>query len=87
MIKENKKLSGVYIIINNNTNKIYIGSSLDLGRRLSVYFTNSFLANNETMIISKALAKHSYLNFSVGILEYCHPDKRMQRENYYWLVI
>ena len=60
MIKENKKLSGVYIIINNNTNKIYIGSSLDLGRRLSVYFTNSFLANNETMIISKALVKHSH---------------------------
>jgi hypothetical protein len=84
MVKENKKLSGVYIIINNMTNKIYIGSSLDLGRRLSIYFTNSFPVRNKTMIISKALLKHGYLNFSVGILEYCHPDKRIERENYYF---
>jgi hypothetical protein len=26
----------------------------------------------------------TYLNFSVGILEYCHPDKRIERENYYF---
>lgn len=84
MVKENKKLSGVYIIINNITNKIYIGSSLDLGRRLSIYFTNSFPVRNKTMIISKALIKHGYLNFSVGILEYCSPDKRIERENYYF---
>lgn len=84
MVKENKKLSGVYIIINNITNKIYIGSSLDLGRRLSVYFTNSFSVRNKTMIISKALAKHGHLNFSVGILEYCCRDIRIERENYYF---
>ena len=84
MVKENRKLSGVYIIINNETNKFYIGSSMDLGRRHSVYFTNSFSVRNKTMIISKALVKHGHLNFSVGILEYCHPDIRIERENYYF---
>lgn len=84
MVKENKKLSGVYIIINNITEKIYIGSSIDLGRRLSVYFTNSFSVRNKTMVISRALAKHGHLNFSVGILEYCQPDVRIERENYYF---
>jgi group I intron endonuclease len=60
---------------------------LDLGRRLSIYFTNSFPVRNKTMIISRALVKHDHLYFSVGILEYCHPDKRIERENYYFCLL
>jgi group I intron endonuclease len=35
------------------------------------------------MIICRALFKHGYSNFSLTILEYCEPDKCLERENLY----
>ena len=35
------------------------------------------------MIICKALLKDGYSNFSFSILEYCEPNKCLDREQYY----
>jgi group I intron endonuclease len=35
------------------------------------------------MMICRALFKHGYSNFSLTILEYCEPDKCLERENLY----
>ena len=35
------------------------------------------------MLICRALIKHDYSNFSLIILEYCSPDKCLERESYY----
>ena len=34
------------------------------------------------MYICRALLKHDYCNFSLTILEYCSPDKCLEREGY-----
>jgi group I intron endonuclease len=35
------------------------------------------------MYICRALFKHGYSNFSLEILEYCEPEKCLEREDYY----
>jgi group I intron endonuclease len=65
--------------------KSYIGSSLNLGRRLKLYYSDYHLndSDNRNMIINKALIKHGHSKFSLEILEYCDPEDVIERENYY----
>ena len=55
IIRENKNLSGVYIFIHKESNKIYIGSSLNIGRRLYGYFSKFML--RRYLIINECLQK------------------------------
>jgi hypothetical protein len=38
---------------------------------------------NDSMLICRSLIKYGYSNFSLEILEYCDPEVRFDRENYY----
>ena len=40
--------------------------------------------NNSSMIISQALLKYGYSNFSLEILEYCEVSELLTKENYYF---
>lgn len=71
--KENKGKSGIYMWTNLITGKFYIGSSIDLGRRLRMYYSLKTL--RKALLFSKsniykAILKHSYYNFKLEILEY-----------------
>lgn len=41
--KENIHKSGIYALISKNTNKVYIGSDVNLYNRLNDYFQTSYL--------------------------------------------
>jgi GIY-YIG catalytic domain len=62
---------GIYLLINNVNNKIYIGSSSNLPQRMKYYMSlsikNSFKTDNERPIV-KAINKYGLENFSLGIL-------------------
>jgi len=84
--KDNVNKSGIYRWNNTITNKSYVGSSKNLGSRLSVYYSRkSMLAKvkTRTSIIYSALLKHGHDNFSLDILEYCEIDLLVEREQYY----
>ena len=83
IISENKAKSGIYMLTNLLTGDIYIGQSSDLSKRFRKYFTLSYLKSKESFIISRALIKYGYINFSVSILEYCDKDILLEREQYY----
>lgn len=83
IIIDNKDKSGVYMWIQTKSNQIYIGSSINIGRRFSGYFSISNLRKNKTMTICKALLKHRHSQFSFAILEYCDTNNRVELENYY----
>lgn len=70
IIEENRRLSGIYRWINNTNKKSYVGSAVDLSRRLSAYFHQSNLTR-DVRAIHNALLKYGHENFSVYILEYC----------------
>lgn len=83
IINENIGKSGIYMWTNLLTGDIYIGQSGDLSKRFRKYFTLSYLKSKEGFIISRALIKYGYTNFSLSILEYCDKSDLLVREQYY----
>lgn len=66
-LKEFKNKSGIYLIHNNINGKQYIGSAIDLSKRLATYYFPSRLSDNR--YISKSILKYGHSNFSVVILD------------------
>lgn len=83
ILKDNKNKSGVYMFKNLINGKRYIGSSQNIRLRFLRYFHTNYLLRNTCMLICRAFIKHDYSNFSLIILEYCSPDKCLEREGYY----
>jgi hypothetical protein len=72
--KELKNKSGVYLFINDVTNDLYVGSSINLSKRMVSHF---YYANSDkigTTILIRAMKKYGLNNFSLGILEFCEKD-------------
>jgi group I intron endonuclease len=63
--------------------KRYVGSSVDLSRRFSSYFSIKWLTSAVNSVINKALLKSGYSGFKLEILEYCDPKDVIEREQYY----
>jgi len=86
ILSDNKNKSGIYKWKNTINGKCYVVSAENLSNRLSFYFSNLsmeyFLKSSKSQICS-ALLKHGLTNFSLEILEYCEPDKCIEREQYY----
>lgn len=83
ILKENKGKCGIYRWINILNNKSYIGSSIDLRRRLKQYYNISYLERFSNMLIYKSLLKYGYSKFSLEILEYCDLSDVIKREQHY----
>lgn len=83
ILKENTGKSGIYMWTNLLTGDIYIGQSIDLSKRFRKYFTISYIKSRKELIISRALIKYGYDNFSVSILEYCDRCDLTVREQHY----
>jgi group I intron endonuclease len=66
--------------------KKYVGSSVDLRRRLLEYYNVNRLLNEKSMPINVALLKYGYGNFTFTILETCDKDSIMSREKHFFEV-
>ena len=87
ILSDNKNKSGIYMWTNLTNDKCYIGSAVDLPNRLSFYYSKLSMENllkRSQSHICSALLKYGHYNFSLIILEYCEPDKCLEREGYYW---
>lgn len=84
ILKENKNKSGIYMWTNKLTNDIYIGQSINISKRFKNYFNLSYLKTKDSLIISRALIKYGFSNFSVTILEYCKVTDLLSREQEYF---
>lgn len=81
-----KGKAGIYMWINILNGKKYVGSSVNLRRRLLEYYNVNRLLNEYSMPIYVALLKHGYHNFSLTILEICDVDNLMSREKHFFEV-
>jgi Cytochrome C oxidase subunit II, transmembrane domain/GIY-YIG catalytic domain len=84
ILNENKGKSGIYMLTNKLTNDLYIGQSINISNRFKNYFNLSYLKSKNSLIISRALIKYEYSNFSLTILEYCDKSDLLVREQYYF---
>ena len=78
--------SGIYMWTNKLNGKKYVGSSVDLKRRLLEYYNMKRLITEKSMPINIALLKYGYSKFSLTILEFCDIDSLMSREKHYFEV-
>lgn len=69
ILSENKGKTGIYLWFHLESGKIYIGSAVDLAKRLSRYYSKGHLQRNKTMRICNALLLHTHSAFSLYILE------------------
>lgn len=85
ILKDNNGKAGIYRWTHIESGKSYVGSSLNLSRRLRNYFSISYLekSNGGNSIIYNALLKYGYSAFMLEILEYCDPKDITNREQYY----
>lgn len=74
ILKDNKGKSGIYLWENKENGKFYIGSSIDLKRRLMLYYNINYLAKFSTSYINNALLKEGYSAFRLYIIEYCNKQ-------------
>jgi len=79
----NKDKSGVYMWVNTINNKRYVGSSVNLQRRFSAYYSVAYLTLHNKTIFHRALLKYGYSAFSLYILEYCNKEDLISREQYF----
>lgn len=75
--KELRKKSGVYILINNITKDLYIGSSLNLTKRMTSHFYLTDSDKVTKIVITRAMRKYKLENFSLAILEFCDSDVKV----------
>lgn len=65
ILKEIKGKAGIYRWINNINGKSYVGSSVDLSKRLYRYYSLAhIIVQSKFSLICKALVKHGYSTFS-----------------------
>jgi group I intron endonuclease len=86
ILKDNDGKAGIYMFTNKVTADIYVGQSVDplRGKRFLNYFNLSYINRRNELVISRALIKYGYSNFSLTILEYCDKSDLDVREQYYF---
>ena len=85
--KRIEKKSGVYKWTNLTDGNSYVGSSVDLGRRFSMYYSEKVLIKELKKKINshiyRALLKYGHSKFSLEIIEYCEAEEVVTKEQYY----
>ena len=69
ILSENKGKTGIYLWTHKESGKLYVGSAVDLSRRLKDYYSPSNLKRRDNYI-ARALISHGHTAFSLTILEY-----------------
>lgn len=86
LLTDNREKSGVYMWVNNLNHESYVGSSINITKRLRRYYSKNYMEDKvriHNSRIFEALLKHGYSDFSLVILEYCNVDVLIKREQYF----
>jgi group I intron endonuclease len=69
IFSDNKGKAGIYLWTHKESNKTYVGSAVDLSKRLTTYYSPKGLKRTDSYI-ARALLVHTYSAFSLSILEF-----------------
>lgn len=74
------KFSGIYLIKNKLNNKVYIGQSIYIAKRIKMHLLS--VEQNDTAPIHLAISKEGINNFELEILEKCPIAELDAQEKY-----
>jgi len=94
ILTDNKNKAGIYLWLHKESDNMYIGSAINLSKRLKDYYSISYISSESRgkSYIYSAILKHGYENFSLIILEHIDitnlskTESRelvLEREQYY----
>ena len=86
ILSENQNKSAIYMWTNLINGKRYIGSAGNLTKRLTNYFSISYLEDQSKRYNSKiyrAILKYGFQNFSLEIILYCKIEDLLIKEKHY----
>lgn len=75
--KKLRRKAGIYVFINNKTNQLYVGSSINLTKRMVSYYYYYNSDRPSQLAIIRAMKKYGLDNFSLGIKEFCDGDPKI----------
>ncbi len=79
----NKKISGIYKIVNLINNKFYVGSAVSLLNRYHTH-KNSFVKNkHNNQHLQNSINKYGIDNFKFEVIEICNKEELLIKEQYY----
>ena len=62
------------MFINKINNCCYVGSSVNLSKRMATHFFHARSNQETNIVVSRALRKYGLENFSLAILEFCSAE-------------
>lgn len=74
---------GVYRIVNIVTNKSYIGSSVDMRRRIREHFSDLRCNRHQNPYLQASFSKHGEELFAFEVVEVCSQEVMQERETYW----
>jgi hypothetical protein len=86
ILKNNKNKIGIYRWVNIITNESYVGSSINITKRLRKYYSINYLESKTLLCnsrIYRAILKYGHSNFNLEILEYCTKESLIDKEQFY----
>lgn len=78
-----KKVCGIYCIENKVNNKKYIGQTINIKMRWRYHYNILKRGKHDNVHLQKSWDKHGEENFEFIVLEECHVDLLLERENYW----
>lgn len=76
-------VSGIYQITNTVNKKIYIGSSIDIGRRWNNHLVELRQGKHPNAILLRSWSKHGEAAFEFSVLATCPPDYVLPAEQWF----
>lgn len=83
LAKNYKGESGIYKITLLTDGRCYIGSTIDLNRRLSTHYNLLSKSKHENSYLQRVFDKYKETSFSVEVIEMCKVEDLLTREQYW----
>lgn len=82
VMNEFRNKKGIYYLRNKETNLIYVGSSCDIGRRISKHFSQLKVGNHPNSKLLEDYNKYGIQSFDYGILELVDENLKEKERDY-----
>ena len=82
-ITNNLEVCGIYMLLNTTNGKRYVGSSINIKKRLWEHRANLRHNHHDNQHLQNAWNKYGEKSFDYSILEICSPEQRFSREQFY----